>query len=76
MDIQNLLIHFVKGDLQSILNRLSTNNIKDLIKKIDKQTKIFLKVMGDTFPIPYGKRYNTIKEMLENELNLRKGGKK
>jgi hypothetical protein len=76
MDIQNLLIYFVQGKCQDIVSRLSEVDLKKIIKQIDAQSSIYTKVikksMNDIENVPYANRYNSIKDIIINELNKRK----
>jgi hypothetical protein len=73
MDLQTLLIALVKGNLQDIASRISEKDINIMVNQINKQLKVYTKITGMTNSIPYLNRYNTIKDVLEHELNKRKG---
>jgi len=72
MDIQTLLIAFMKGYCEDYISRLSYKTLVRLSKELMSQYNMMVKTKSVN-EIPYSDRYLTINRMIKTELSKRKG---
>ena len=78
MDLQTVLISYVRKDIDELKRRMSVDQLEHLITQIEKEISAY-SFIAQKYPqdkkqiygVPYLNRYHKIKKILENELQSR-----